>query len=405
MLRPKILLALVVSGSFAGCAKPPAAAPGPAPEKPKVEADLLCTTLAPDAYQSLGIKTATANNQPVRATLSLSGWVMAKQGNEVTVTAPVAGYVRAAKSVPVVGTAVQAEQELFLLEPVLTPVDQIQLAALKRGVEGELAKAREQLHVAESEMSRTQDLVRQGLRSQQEIEIARAKQKAAKEDRAAAEDKRKIFSGEAGTQLAPRAVVAPRAGTVMSVAVSPGQYVPAAAPLVTVADLSTLWLRVPVPEHYLAQLDRKAAVAVALKSATATAPSLEATPVALVPLVDPVRHTADMIYEVAPGKTPLARDQMVTVALPLGESREESVVPYSAVIYDAYGGTWIYLEKSKAANGDHVFERRRVELGPAPGGTVVVRPPLGKEERVVVDGAAGLFSREFHKTPVVKGTP
>src|SRR5262249_4146442 len=46
------------------------------------------------------------------------------------------------------------------------------------------------------------------------------------------------------------------AGTVLIVHVSPGQYVPLAAPLVTVADLSQLWVRVPVPEQELPHVAR-----------------------------------------------------------------------------------------------------------------------------------------------------
>ena len=33
-------------------------------------------------------------------------------------------------------------------------------------------------------------------------------------------------------------------------------------------------------------------------------------------------------------------------------------------------------------------------------GGLIIRPPLGAGERVVIHGAGVLFSREFHKTPV-----
>src|SRR5262249_11764767 len=150
---------------------------------------------------------------------------------------------------------------------------------------------------------------------------------------------------------------APRTGTLLSVLVSPGQYVPAAAPLMTIADLSQLWVRVPIPEHDLPRVDRRQAATLVLKSAgSGTHPgdsgldrSFPIQPVAVVPQVDTARHTADLIYELpalAAERGVFAKDQMVTVSVPLGEQRpqKETVVPYSAVIFDAYAGAWIYFD-------------------------------------------------------------
>ena len=49
----------------------------------------------------------------------------------------------------------------------------------------------------------------------------------------------------------------------------------------------------------------------------------------------------------------------------------------------------------------HQFERRPVELvTSAEEDNVVIRTNLVGGERVVTNGAAALFSRDFHKTPV-----
>jgi RND family efflux transporter MFP subunit len=404
----------------AGCA-PNSATPPPVAEKPKVEAELARTTLPLVSVKSLGIVTQEITNRKVQEQVPLTGWVMVRQGNEVTMTAPVAGYVREAPGQqPAAGQTVRAGQDLFFIDPVLSPLEQIQLAALKRGIENELAKARESLVAAEAELNRVVDLHRQGLRGTQDVEQARVRHRHAREDIAAAEDKQKLFlapGGDRPAKLAPVAIAAPRAGTVLSVPVSPGQYVPAAAPLITVADLGQLWVRVPVPEHFLPDLDVKRHVRIAVKSSNsnssarpgkspaAPATIFPAAPLALVPQVDPVRHTADMIYELPPGqRLILAKDQMLTVYLPLGREREETVVPYSAIVCDAYAGCWIYIDQTGKDAKEHVYERRRVELGPSVDGNVVVRPRCRPGERVVVAGAAALFSREFHVPPVRLGT-
>src|SRR5262249_51802783 len=133
----------------------------------------------------------------------------------------------------------------------------------------------------------------------------------------------------------------------------------------------------------------------------------EARPVAVVPQVDVQRHTVDLIYELATNdqRHKFAKDQMVTVHIPVGKEGRESVVPYAAVVFDAFGGTWIYVERTAADAKFHQFERRRIEVGPTVKGGVIVRPTATPGERVVVTGAGVLFSREFHKAgPKVQGT-
>lgn len=183
-----------------GCAKVPGQAP-PAAEKPKVESDLSRTDLSRKAAKSLGIQSRPISTPPVQEQVPLTGWVMSKQGNEVTLTAPVAGYIlqpadadTTGRSSPVAGLTVQKNQELLALQPVLSPVEQIQIAALKRSVENELAKARESVLVADLELKRVLDLHSQKLRGQQEVEQTRARLSHAREDLASAEDNRSRHS-------------------------------------------------------------------------------------------------------------------------------------------------------------------------------------------------------------------
>ena len=66
------------------------------------------------------------------------------------------------------------------------------------------------------------------------------------------------------------------------------------------------------------------------------------------------------------------------------------MVPWSAVLHDIYGGTWVY-----ESLGDHVYVRRRVEVKDVVDDfAVLTRGPAAGTEVVVV-GAAELFSTEF----------
>ncbi len=389
-----------------GCSRERPAGPGlpPPAEKPRAESELAVTTLTPEQAKSLAIRTEAVTVRKVQQHQPLAGWVTPKPGQEVTLTAPVSGYLQAGrKGVPAPGMASVAGQELWLLQPVLSPLDQLQLATLKRGIEGELAKARESVTVADSELKRVEDLHRQKLRALQDVEQARAKLKHAQADVDAAEDKLKLFASGKDQTLPALAIQAPRAGTVLSVHAAPGQYVPPAAPLLTLIDLAPAWLRVPVSEFDLPRVDKRQPVLVRMKFAGEAKPKeLRAKPVASAPVVDPMRHSADLLYELEQPAA-LAKDQMASVLVPLGEERLETVVPYGAVVFDAYGGVWVYLDRSAKDAAKLTYERRRVELGPSIGDGVVVRPQLRDGDRVVVEGVAALFSREFFRPPVPQG--
>lgn len=404
-----LALALVL---FAGCSRSPGQPAAATGEKPRNEADLARITLSRDDAKALGVVSEPIKVLKVQERLKLTGWIIPKPGNEVSITAPVAGHVRLpadAKSLPVPGTSVEQDAVLFNLDPVLSPVEQVQLAALKLGVESELVKAEESLRVAQNELKRVQELYAKKLRGQQELEQAQAQVKFADADLKSAKEKLKLFgdaaAGKQGGFLKSIPITAPRGGTVLMVHVSAGQYVQAAAPLATIADLSELWVRVLVPEPDLARIaGGPARITLGTPGSGLKPAELEVEFVTRVRQVDPAGHTVDLLYKVSKPPDVLCKDQTVTVWLPAGRQREEIVVPYSALIFDTSGGAWVYVDKSPASDAsNHVYERRRVELGPeAPEGQVI-RHGCVSGDSVVTAKAAILFSREFYKPPATSG--
>jgi RND family efflux transporter MFP subunit len=377
----------------------PAAAPA---EKVKVEADLAFTNLTKEAYVRLKIKTQKTTVTEVNERLALTGWIMAKPGNEVTLTAPTAGYVHFPKNhAPIAGEAVEAKDELLTLDPVLSPVEKIQVAALKISIESDLVKAQTTLRNAEIELDRTAKLVKAKAKNQQELEKAQEKFDHAKEDVASATKKLTSFQPQRMT------LKAPRDGKILQLHVGPGQYVPVSAPVITIIDLQPIWIRVPVPEFDLPQVDPKESVDVSWKNSnhnqTDKPVFFKAKYVGRVAQVDPVKHTAELWYELLPTKEAdrFVKDQMVTVHIPLGKKEKGTVVPYSAIVFDVHGQAWVYLERAEEG-GKHKFERRFVELVTAVDNGLLVRgsPSLSDGDIVVTQGAAVLFSRDFFKTPV-----
>jgi cobalt-zinc-cadmium efflux system membrane fusion protein len=87
--------------------------------------------------------------------------------------------------------------------------------------------------------------------------------------------------------------------------------------------------------------------------------------------------------------TPLSPGQRVAVSLTLKEPAEALTVPWSAVLYDFYGGAWVYVKTAA-----HTYTRERVTVRHVAGSDAVLDegPPAGKE--VVAAGAAELFGTE-----------
>jgi len=418
-IRWILLFVLVLGGCTQGPAKPSSQS---LPEKPRAESDLAFTNLTKKAFVALQIKTQVIELKEVHERLTLTGWIMAKPGKEVTLTAPASGYVHfdSGHGVPIAGEQVKPGQELLQIKPVLSPVEQIQVAALKRGIESELVKAKTTLTTAESDFVRIRDLHKQNLRSKQELELAQKARDHAVEELASAKDKLKLFD------LPAVSIKAPQAGTILTAPIGAGQYVPASAPLVTIIDLNPVWIRVPVAEFDLPRIDPMQNVSITWKNAQPPHPQPAsqkgrgepnakqdpkdrpafwiARPTGRVAQVDPMKHTAELWYELESTKdaSRLVKDQMVTAHLALGKTEKGIVVPYSAFIFDAHGHAWIYLERTTGKDDKHQFERRPVEMVASAEGGVIIRSNLSGGERVVTNGAAVLFSRDFHKTPIAE---
>jgi RND family efflux transporter MFP subunit len=255
---------------------------------------------------------------------------------------------------------------------------------------------------AEIEYKRAVEL--KEIKTKQEFEQAKKALDFAQEEFKAAKDKLTFFETQSIT------LKAPLSGVILQLHVGPGQYVQTSAPLVTIIDLQPVWIRVPVSEYDYEIVDTTSKVEVAYKNAnhgrTDKPATFTAKLAARVPLVDPIKHTGDLWYELEGVKDTdrFVKDQMVTVKVPLrsqlAKAEKASVVPVSAVIYDAKGHGWIYLEITKDGDAKHRFERRPVEVTGSTDEGLILRSNLSAGDRVVTSGAAVLFSRDFHKTPV-----
>jgi cobalt-zinc-cadmium efflux system membrane fusion protein len=180
-------------------------------------------------------------------------------------------------------------------------------------------------------------------------------------------------------------VRAPLTGQVLEVNVAPGEYRAAisfhtdtTAPLMTIADLSTVWVSSDVPEPFIPLIHIGEPVAITLVAFPDQ--TLTGRVARIGDVLDAQTRTLKVHVEL-PNPVGRFRPEMYGTIRHSGPSRPTLVVPAAALIQE-YGRSVVFVER-----GPGRFERREVATGVRTGGLVSVSDGLAADERVVVDGA------------------
>lgn len=179
---------------------------------------------------------------------------------------------------------------------------------------------------------------------------------------------------------------APIAGKVVDIAVAPGEYRnDTSATLMTVADLSTVWLSAQVPETQIRNI--QLGEAVQAEFAAYPGEVFHARVMRIAETVDPQTRTIKVEAEV-PNPSGRLRPEMFGQVHHLHEPSSAPAVPVSAVL-QVGGGSVVWVEQSRG-----VFQERSVVLGDRSGDLMPVISGLSAGERIVVDGVTLLRSQE-----------
>ena len=188
----------------------------------------------------------------------------------------------------------------------------------------------------------------------------------------------------------PLSITSPESGILRNLAVSRGQTVSAGATLFEVVDTSTMWIRAPVYVGMLDEIEEGVSAQIVDLDGRASFAPRAAKPIDAPPTADPQSATADLYFETDNRDKQLRPGQRLAIELTLRGNDQARVVPSKSILYDIYGGTWVY-----AVVGERCFERYRVAIRSTDGERAVLEegPPEGT--LVVVDGTAELFGTEF----------
>ena len=322
--RPVALTAFTLALSACGSGGKPAEPVKPA----KVEAighesELMKLTLTPQAEQRLGIAVVKIGSGSAAQTLVAQGEVV----------------------VPATGGGV----------PVTAQTDLATLAVNQARADGDVARMRAELGIAQRAAARAVALVQQEAGSVRQSDEAQTAVAVARANLNAAQAQRALF----------------------------GQ------PVASMGRSGRLWVRVAVFAADLATVDRDAAARV--RELGTDGPGVPVRPVSAPPSANAAAGTTDLYYAIGDGRAGLRVGQRLSVELPVqGGTTTGLTVPQSAILRDAYGGEWVYVRTKP-----HVYERRRIEIGSVDGGQALLSRGLAQGDAVVTAGAAELFGTEF----------
>jgi hypothetical protein len=379
----------------------PAAGPG----------DVATVVLAAATEERLGLEVAPLERRSVPRARTFGADVVLPPGRRIPVSAPFAGALEApAGAEPLIaGARVEAGQPLFELMPlltpereVLTPSEKVQAAKARSDMQvaisrarGDLAGATARLEAAHLAFDRAQTLVDQEAGSLRARDEARAELGMAQAIYDAAEQAiAGLESIARDDQVGERrafSVVAPLTGTLVALQGSPGRVVAPGEPLFEVADLTRLWVRVPVYVGDLERIDTAREALVGDLSGRPGGTRRVARPVAAPPSANPRASAVDLWYELADeSASGLRPGQRVGATLALNGEEEVLVAPWSAVLVDVNGGEWVF-----ARVADHTYARRRVRVERVSGDLAVLAGGPEPGTPVVTTGAAELYGTEL----------
>lgn len=278
-----------------------------------------------------------------------------------------------------VGDEVKAGQPLVVLTSGAVGADQ-----------GRVTSAQARLDVARAALTRQQALVAGGVSARKSLEQAQADVVAAETERTAAIASLAASGASVRGQPGTYVLTAPFAGTVVSRDAVPGRQVGGGQTLLELADLSTLWALLEVPEADASQV--RAGQPVTLWFESMPGETREAPLTRVGASVDPATRTVRARVELPNPEGALKAGLFLRARVQVAAEHPALLVPREA-IQRAEGRTLVFVKKDAG-----LYEPVAVELGAGTREEVEVVKGLSEGQEVVTTGAFLL------KTEILKGS-
>ena len=331
-----------------------------------------------EILKAAGVEIATVSSSPRVERVTASGTVEPTELQIQDVTPLVSGRVERLSVVE--GSAVKAGA-------VLLTMSSPEVAELQ----GNLRSAEAQFAEAEATLTRTRRLVDLGAGAGKDLVAAEAAQRAAQAEVAQFRQRLAALGGSASRDGAAVAsttsIRAPSNATVIERLVNPGQWIEAGTAVLKLANLSTVWVVVNLPEARLPSVQVGAPVEI---RAAALDDAVILGKVGYIESqLDPETRTASLRVEVPNPGQRLRVGMFVEVVIAGRRTGGDQLMIPSTAVQRIGERTVVFVPLDDAGK----FHVRDVELGPESEGARVVLTGLRAGERVVSKGGFTLKSQ------------
>lgn len=366
----------------------------PAKQKQNVvqESDLNTVHLSDESYQKLGIQIATVKHEEITDSKIYGGEIVVPAGKKVSISAPISGKLVSLNANTLVpGAQIKAGQLLYRIQPIITADARANLINAFTDAESLVNTAKSQVDAMDIALQRAKKLLDDLVGSQRSVDEANANYQIALRNLEAANAKKAALNQivNIGT-VASIEIRSPQSGIVSNIFAIPDQLVSSGNPLIEISELNTLWVRVTIPLGDLETINQEETASVRQLSSTTESSAILAKPVNAPPSADPLTSSTHLYYVLQNAQLTFKPAQRVSVTLNnLGNSSKTLTIPWSAIVFDVYGGSWVYTQKSK-----NTYERNRVFLNHVSGNNAVLSEGPSEGSQIVVNGALELFGVE-----------
>lgn len=344
--------------------------------------------ISPDSPQLAQIRTAPVEGSMVPVgNVSAPGKVEANANRLSHVVIPVTG--RVITVLARIGDFVRQGQPLLTLESADIDAAVSGFQQAQAGV----TQAKSALAKAQTDLDRQNDLLAHGAIPQKDVLNAQAiavqAQAAVEQAQAAAEQARRrlqilgVGTGTFGQRLT---VHAPISGKVLEMSVVNGEYRnDLSAPLMTIADLSSVWVTSDVPESSIRFI--KPGEKVEIELAAYPGETFRGRVTMIGDTVDAQTRTIKVRAELPNPDGRLKPEMFGNIQL-AEQTEQRPTVPAAAIVAHD-GKTLVWRETGKG-----IFERVPVKTGAQLGDRVAILDGLKASDRIVVDGVMLLAARQ-----------
>ena len=343
--------------------------------------------MTPEAQQRSGIVVASAATTSMTQELQAVGTVQAIDSSIAHIRPLTRGRLQ--DVLVKVGDRVGASQVLAQMDS----IEAGEILTQYNSAQAELQRLKIQIAAQQRQVERNRRLAEIGAVPQKEYEFSLAEQQGIQEGIRAQEStisglaarlRRLGITDPSGDAAPMTAIRAPFAGVIIRVAAAPGDVVESGAELLSVADLSTVYVQAQVYEKDLGEVRVGQTASISIDSYPGE--HFSGRVASISDLIDPQTRTAAVRCQVANPGGRLKLDMLATVQLPTSVKRAALSVPTDAV-QGIEGRTVVFVRTSSSS-----FSVRQVETGSSADGRIEITRGLKDGDPVVSKGAFAVKS-------------